>query len=218
MGYDYSSIHVFAQADGPAPTRSRIIDRLKDILPGRPVAAREANRSIVVGPTDRWIFVGDSSGATDDGDPDAHEALIHELSMIAPTLAIHMSDSACVHLYLRHNGELIDKFGTGNFPFYPFNTAEEVASFRGIEDRWAPFTLDATGPASLRNAWDTKYNEDGIVKTTAEVLGIHPELAGCGFSIFDEATEIYFRDWVEDEALLSRQFDEFHFLISKESN
>ncbi|MDA1049674.1 MAG: hypothetical protein O3C40_04230 [Planctomycetota bacterium] len=216
MGFDYSSIHVFADSDGPERTRSRIVERLLDVLPGTPVAARDANRSIVVGPTDRWIFVGDTSSATDDGDPVALESLIHELSMVAPTLAIHMSDSACVHLYLRHNGELVDRFGTGIFPFYPFTSAEEAASFRGVEARWAPFAMNDAGPATLRSVWDTKHNANGIVKTTAAVLGIHPELAGCGFTIFDEAEEIYFRDWVQDESLLSRQFDEFHFLIPNE--
>ncbi|MGR3277977.1 hypothetical protein ACSYAD_23040 [Acaryochloris marina NIES-2412] len=213
MGYDYTSIHVFANTEEPNRTRARIIQQLPDFVSGCFVPENRANRSIFVGPPDRWIFVGDTFSATEDGDPASLKAFIQELSMIAPTLSIHMSDSACVHLYLRHNGDLVDKFGTGNFPFYLFNSSEEAASFHGVEERWAPFTTETNGPATLRSVWDTKHNANGIVKTTAEVLGIHPELAGCGFTIFDEAEEIYFRDWVEDQSLLSRQFDEFHFLI-----
>ncbi|MEL6108502.1 MAG: hypothetical protein AAFU85_20955 [Planctomycetota bacterium] len=127
-----------------------------------------------------------------------------------------MSDSACVHLYLRHAGELVDKFGTGKFPFYPFDSPEEAAAFRGVEDKWAPFTIDKNGHEALRSVWDTKRNANGIVKATAETLGIHPELAGCGFTIFDESEEIYFRDWIEDRSLLSKPFDEFHFRTAED--
>ena len=104
----------------------------------------------------------------------------------------------------------------GNFPFYPFNSDEEAASFRGVEERWAPYVVNADGPTKLRSVWDTKHNANGIVQTAAEVLGIHPELAGCGYTIFDEGEEIYFRDWVEDQALLSKPFDEFHFIMAQD--
>ncbi|EAQ82331.1 hypothetical protein [Blastopirellula marina] len=215
MGYDYTSIHVFADSDAPARTRAHIIAQLPDFVSGQPVPENDANRSVVVGPSDRWIFVGDTCSGTEDGDAAALDRLIHKLSTVAPTLAIHMSDSACVHLYLRHAGELIDKFGTGNFPFYPFNSDEEAASFRGVEGKWAAYALHPDGPSTLRSVWDTRHNANGIVQTTAEVLGIHPELAGCGFTIFDEAEEIYFRDWVEDQSLLSKPFDVFHFQLEQ---
>ena len=216
MGYDYTSIHVFSQRDGPLATRSEIIARLPLILSGRAVPPSEANRSVVVGPPSRWVFVGDSSSATEDGDPDALQKLIDGLSMIAPTLAIHMSDSACVHMYLRHHGRLIDKFGTGIFPFYSFRSDEEAAPFQGVVERWAPFTKDTSGPAALRAVWDSQEGAESVVRMTAEVLGIRPELAGCGFTVFDEAEEIHFREWLQDCSVLSEPFEEFHFVMAEE--
>lgn len=215
MGYDYSSIHVFAGGSDADATRSRVVERIRDAIPGRLSAEGEANRSVVVGPPGRWIFVGDSASATDGGDPAAFDTLVGELSMVAPVLAIYMSDSACVHLYLHHDRALIDRFGTGKFPFFPFDSEDEAASFRGVEQKWAPFTLDIDGPATLRSVWDTKPNADGIVRATANVLGIDPALAGCGFTVFDEAEEIHYRDWLEEESVLLKGFDEFHFVIPR---
>jgi len=126
-----------------------------------------------------------------------------------------MSDSACVHLYLHHHRELIDRFGTGKFPFFPFDSEDEAISFRGIEQRWKPFTFKADGPAQLRSVWDTKHNADGIVISTANALGIHPALAGCGFTVFDESEEIYYRNWLEGDPILLQRFDEFHFAVSQ---
>ncbi len=213
MGYDYSSIHVFAGAADPDAVRSRVTDRICESMPGRASVVDEATRSIVVGPPERWLFVGDSASATDDGDPDAFDSLVSELSTIAPTLAIEMSDSACVHLYLHHNRELIDKFGTGKFPFFPFDSEVEAMAFRGIEQKWKPFTLNDDGPGQLRSVWNTKHNADGVVIATAKTLGIYPALAGCGFTIFDEADEIYYRDWLEGDPILLKRFDEFHFTM-----
>lgn len=211
MGYDYSSVHVFADSDDHERTRSRVIKRIHDSLAGQTTSKDDATRSIVVGPSRRWIFVGDTASGTDDGDPAALDALICDLSEIAPTLSIHMSDSACVHLYLRYERTEIDRFGTGIFPFYPFESQEQAASFRGVEQKWRRFCLRDTGPSELRSAWDTKYNADGIVQVTADVLGIETGLAGCGYTIFDEAEEIYYRDWLDDDPVLLDRFDELHF-------
>jgi hypothetical protein len=49
-------------------------------------------------PPDRWIFVGDSAGSTEDTDPDPFDSLSNCLSFIAPTLSVKMSDSAILHL------------------------------------------------------------------------------------------------------------------------
>lgn len=71
MGYDFTSIHVFAQIE-PIQIRERIINRLVDFVSGSAVTQSAASRSIVVGPPTRWIFVGDSSsGTTEDGDSKA---------------------------------------------------------------------------------------------------------------------------------------------------
>ena len=217
MGYDYGSIHVFVGDIDPDVVRSRVIERIQQTVPGRACTlVEEADRSIVVGPPGRWIFVGDTASGTDDGDPAAFDALAEGLSESAPTLAIRMSDSACVHLYLYHQRELVDRFGTGKFPFYPFDSEDEAASFRGVEQDWAPYALGVEGPEMLRSVWDSKHNANGIVSVTATVLGIDPTLAGCGFTIFDESDEIYYRDWLEDNPVLLNRFDEFHFLIPQE--
>jgi hypothetical protein len=213
MGYDYGSIHIFAGTESSERIRSCIMQRICDLIPSRVSTEIESTRSIVVGPPDRWIFVGDTASATEDGDPDGFDLLVKELSAIAPTLAIHMSDSACVHFYLYHQRELIDKFGTGKFPFFPFDSEDEAMSFRGIEQRWQPFTLNVDGPAQLRSVWDANHDADGMVVSTANILGIDPELAGCGFTIFDESEEIYYRDWLEGDPILLKRFDELYFML-----
>jgi len=209
MGYDYTSIHLFGGENGAA-IRSRLVERLSDALP-TPVDASEASRSLVIGPTARWLFLGDTASQTEEGDPPALAAMIELASFVAPTLSIHMSDSACVHLYLRHNGKIVDQFGTGIFPFYPFSSEEEAASYRGSVEKWLPYSLRADAPQTLRDAWDTKHNARGIVRTTAEVLGIHSELAQCGYTTFDEAEEIHYSEWVEDSALNFTEFTELHY-------
>jgi hypothetical protein len=211
MGYDYSSIHVFAGNLDPNTIRSRVAKRICDVIPGRVSTDAEATRSVVVGPPDRWIFVGDTTSGTDDGDPAAFDSLVCELSTVAPTLSILMSDSACVHLYLRHHREPIDKFGTGKFPFFPFDSENEADSFRGVVQRWSSLTLETDGPNQLRSVWDTKNNADNIVKSTAGILGIYPALAGCGFTIFNESEEIYYRDWLDGDPILFKRFDEYYF-------
>ena len=215
MGYDYGCIHIFAGTADPNTIRSRVVERIRAATPGRASTEVEANRSIVVGPPDRWIFVGDSASATEYDDPAAFDLLVSELSTVAPTLAVEMSDSACVQLYLYLNRKLLDKFATGKFPFLPFDSKEEAASFRGIEQRWKPFTLNAAGAGELRSAWDKPHDVNGIVTSTASALGIYPPLAGCGFTICDESDEIHYRDWLEDDPILLRRFDEFHFTVSE---
>lgn len=212
MGYDYSSIHVFTGDNESKSIRAQIINYLPQIINGLPVPQPQANRSIVIGPPSRWIFVGDTASQTEDGDRNALNKLINKLSNIAPTLAIHMFDSGCVHLYLNHNGEIVDKFGTDISLWEPFQSEEEAKAFKGIEEKWAPYSLDINGVDKLRSIWDKKNNVDCIVKTTANILGIHPELARCGYTIFDEADEIYYRDWIDDKLLLSKEFSEYHFL------
>ena len=84
--------------DGVYATREAVVRCIRSLLGYTTTSDADADRSIFVGPPDRWIFVGDSAGSTEDADPDAFDSLSNCLSFIAPTLSVKMSASAIVHL------------------------------------------------------------------------------------------------------------------------
>lgn len=73
MGADFSSHRLFAGTDDVSRCRNAVVAELRRyfLQEGYVAVADEndAERSVVVGPADRWIFVGDSAGSTDWTDP-----------------------------------------------------------------------------------------------------------------------------------------------------
>lgn len=212
MGFDYSNHHVFAGDGNASSTHDAIVRCIQSLYERTTNSPDEADRSIVVGPADRWIFVGDSAGSTEDADPDAFDRLSKLLSFIAPTLSVKMSDSAIVHLLLYEQGQLIDKFGNGKFPWFYFQSVEESEPFRGNVQKWTRFLVQNTDADALRDIWMPKGDATSIVVQTAALLGIRQELMQIGYSVFDESDEIKYSEWLEEEARQGLQFDEYHFI------
>lgn len=212
MGFDYGNHHVFVGDRDAQKIRQAIIDCIHSISNRFVAQESEGDRSIVVGAPDRWIFVGDSTSRTEDGDPVAFDKLAIELSKITPTINVLMSDSAVVHLLMYVDGKLVDKFGNGTFPFFRFKSDEESKPFQGDIEKWKSFLLSPNDSQTLRQIWKQDGNTRSIVRETARLFGIHPESIQVGYSIFDEAEEIKYTGWLDDDTINLDLFDEFHLV------
>src|SRR4051794_22817076 len=99
MGFDISNRWVFAGDDGPR-CRAALIDRLHEYFEQschhQVADEAEADRSLVIGPAGRWIFIGDSAGSTEWADPEGFQALSLHLSVLAPVIEMAVSDSAVI--------------------------------------------------------------------------------------------------------------------------
>ncbi len=213
MGYDFQNQHVFVGDRDAKIVRSEITEYISTTLATDPCPLSEAERSIVVGPPGRWIFVGDSAGGTENGDAESFDSLSIDLSRIAPTLAIKMSDSAIVHFYLYSNEVIIDKFGNGTFPFYLFRNSAEARPFVGDCKKWAEYMLKPNQLDILRRTWSQDGDATEVLTNTALLFGLHPKLCTTGYTTFDEAEEIKYYDWLPSGAHGKDVFDEFHFLV-----
>ena len=211
MGYDYSNLQVFAGDRDSLALKRSIIDRISNVLPNRVDKEDAASRSIVIGNCDRWIFVGDTAGSTEDGDFQAFKELAVELSKIAPLFSVEMSDSAIVHFCLYANGKLVDKFGNGLFPFFLFKSEQEAKPYKGKIENWLSFLTSPDRIEQLRKTWSQEDYATNIVANTAKLFDINPELMQVGYSIFDEAEEIKYSKWLEDENIDLKSFEELHF-------
>jgi hypothetical protein len=88
MGADFSSHWFFVGAGDPSRTREILIHGLYSVLRDAgfdPTSdKRDADRTLVVGPAGRWVFVGDSAGSTEWADPEAFADLSRRLSVFGP--------------------------------------------------------------------------------------------------------------------------------------
>jgi hypothetical protein len=218
MGYDYSNHHVFV-GDGDAESiRLAIIGHIKTAFPTRTTNEEDATRCFAVGPAGRWIFVGDTAGSTNTADSIAFADLAIALSNIAPTMSVKVSDSCTVHILLYQNGVLLDTFGNGIFPFFRFASDDEARAFQGDMSVWSPYVMLPYTTQELRQAWNQEGHADVIVQETGKLFSINAQLVKVGYSIFDEALEIKYTDWMKDykewyEKFINLQeFDEFYVL------
>ena len=104
MGADYSNHWLFT---GVPDARARpgeviaVVARAFAELGLVEVATESSSdRSVVLAPAGRWVFIGDTAGTTDTADPEGFEALSRALSTLGPVVDINMSDSAIVHIHL----------------------------------------------------------------------------------------------------------------------
>lgn len=217
MGDDFSNHQVFAGLED-APSRADLIERLRQFMrqQGLVEVAQEeqAERSLVVGPAERWIFIGDSAGSTEWADPEAFGDLSRALSLLAPVVDIKMSDSAAVHFYLYRNGALVDKFGNAAFPFYRFATTEEAMAYRGVPEQWTDLLVDGGSLDALRAAWVQDWNASTALFKTGNILGWNPTLQNLGYTFdYEGLPEKY------DTVLQCRQIDlgpfiELHYRLN----
>ena len=211
MGFDYSNHQIFA-GDGSAESiRDAVVNYILSYSGKRVTCEEDADRSFVVGPPDRWIFVGDSTGSTLYADSEAFTAHAIGFSNIAPTVNIWMSDHAVVGFFLYSKGLLVDQFANGRFPVYRFTSEEESKKYQGDMAKWKAFLVQPGAVDVLRKVWSHDGYATSIVKETGRLFCMHPKLVEAGYTVFDEADEIHYSDWLNTKAIDLNAFDEFHF-------
>jgi hypothetical protein len=172
---------------------------------------QEADRSLVIGSADRWIFSGDSAGSTEWSDSEAFKALSRFLSELGPVVDVLMSDDAAIHFYLYHQGQLIDKFGNAKFPFFRFDSEEEAAPYRGHPELWKDLLVNGNNVDALRTAWVQDWRAREILAETGRLLGWNAELQWVGYTFDDEGLPIKYDEFLRHSGLDLNLFDEYHF-------
>jgi hypothetical protein len=215
MGADFSSHWFYAGDSGAASLRSAVIAHLRSYLRQgglQEVAGEEgAERSLVVGPAGRWLFIGDSTGSTERVDPAGFRALSSALSTLGPVVDVEMSDSAAVHFHLYRQGRLVDSFGNAAFPFYRFASEEEAAPYRGKPELWADLLLSPESVGALRSAWVQEWRAEEILAETGRFLGWDPNLLRVGYTFDDDGVPTKYDDFLRHSGVELAAFDEYHF-------
>jgi hypothetical protein len=215
MGADFSSRWFFAGGAEAAGARAAVVEQFRRALHAaglREVAGEpEADRSLVVGPAGRWVFIGDSAGSTEWADPEAFKSLSLALSLAGAVVDVHMSDSAAVHFYLFREGRLADRFGNGEFPFYPFKTEEAAAPYRGKPELWVDLLVSPDSAGALRSVWDQDGNASAILYETGRLFGWDPELLWVGYTFDDEGIPVKYDQVLRGSRVELRAFTEYHF-------
>jgi hypothetical protein len=215
MGADFSNHQLFVGAADPARLRADIVAELKRFMSrnGLEEAANEedASRSFVVGPAERWVFVGDSAGSTEGLDSDGFDAVSAALSLLSPTVDLKMSDSSAVHFSLYRFGQLADRFGNAAFPFHRFPTEEEAAAYRGQPELWSDLLLSPGLVPALRVAWVQDWNASEILATSADLFGWNRELLWVGYTFDDEGVPQKYDKFLDFNKVERDAFTELHF-------
>lgn len=215
MGVDFSNHQFFAGIGDAVKIRESIIQDVRFALRvdgfEETTDGEIADRTLIVGPPGRWIWIGDSTGSTESADPGAFEALSLRVSALGPVIDVMMSDSAAVHFYLYRDGELVDRFGNAEFPFYQFKTDEQADHYRGKPNLWSDLLLSRGAVGELRAAWVQEWRADEILDSTARLMGWNPDLARVGYTLDDEGIGIRCDEHLIDEDVDLGRFGEFHF-------
>lgn len=215
MGADFSSHQCFTGNSDTLKIRSIIIDEIRQSMiemEYREIdSEQQADRSFVVGPMERWIWVGDSTGSTDNCDCQAFTELSRRLSKLVPMVDILMSDSAAVHFYLYANERLIDKYGNAAFPFYKFKTPEEASEFIGKPELWEPYPQNSSQIEKLRSVWVQKWEANVILSQTMQLFEMNPLFYYVGYTHDDEGIGIKYDRFLFENDVTPTGFNELHF-------
>jgi hypothetical protein len=213
MGDDFSNRQCYVGDRVIVATRLRIQQTILDALTSsgysEVASEAEATRSLVVGPAGGWVFVGDTTGSTEDSDPTAFVALSLALSKVLPVIDVHMSDTAAVHIHLYKAGALVDKYGNAAFPFFKFKTEAEAAEFKGHPELWAEYLIAPYTADDLRKVWVQDWGADAILSNTAKLFGWDLGLAFVGYTLDDEGLGIKYDEYLRLET--PEGFTELHF-------
>jgi hypothetical protein len=224
MGDDFSNRQCYVGDQPVDRIRLHIIETIVNELKSTGYSEveleTEATRSLVIGPPARWIFIGDTTGSTEDSDPTAFTDLSLALSRVTPIIDVLMSDSSVVHLLLYNNGVLIDKYGNGTFPWNSFKTRVEAAQFKGNSELWAEYLVSPYSTDDLREVWYQVvgnspgiWREDrsatSILADTANILGWDPDLCFIGYTYDSEGIGIKYNKYTDLKDRLG--FTELYF-------
>jgi hypothetical protein len=215
MGADFSTHWFFVGNAEAFSIRTAVIAQLRQILRQSDYLEVEkeedAERSLVVGPSERWIFIGDSAGSTETADPEGFHNLSQSLSYLGPVIDINMSDSAAVHFYLYRQGRQVDKFGNGAFPFFPFASEAEAKPYRSKPELWADLLRSPDTVNELRPAWVQEWKADAILSATSRLFGWNPVLSYVGYTFDDEGIPMKYDEFLHDSKVELSAFSEYHF-------
>jgi hypothetical protein len=215
MGADFSNRWFFASEAVAAEARAAVVGCFCDALQNagfhEVMYEEEADRSLVVGPPGRWVFIGDSAGSTEKAAEEDFDALSHTLSTLGPVVAVKMSDGVAVHFYLYRHGRLIDKFGNAKFPFFSFATEQEAVPYQGHPELWSDLLLSPDAVHALRSIWVQEWKANEILAETGRLLGWDPELSEVGYTYDDEGLPIKYDEFLRDSDVELGAFSEFHF-------
>jgi hypothetical protein len=215
MGADFSNHWFFVGSADTIGARHAAVDHLRISMKqaGYLEVEREcdAERSLVVGPGERWIFIGDSAGSTEFADPEGFETLSLDLSKIGPVIDVHMSDSAAVHFYLYREGREVDKFGNAAFPFYRFASEADAAPYRGKPELWQDLLVFPETVVDLRSSWVQEWQASKTLATTADLFGWNTELLWVGYSFDDEGVFRKYDEFLRYSKVELSAFSEYHF-------
>jgi hypothetical protein len=214
MGADYSNHWVFVGNEDGITARTAAVAYLRQALQQaghREVPSeQDAERSLVIGPAERWIFIGDSAGSTLWLDTEGFDTLGQALSIFAPVVDVKMSDSAAVHFYLYREGRLVDQFGNAAFPFYRFASEAEGAAYQGKPELWLDLLISADTVNALRSAWVQEWKASEILSATGRLLGWNPGLLWVGYTYDSDGIPTKYDDFLRYSMDCST-FSEYHF-------
>jgi hypothetical protein len=215
LGADFSSHRLFAGRCDATRVRGAAVAELRGFFQRRSyqevAAENEADRSLVIGPAGRWLFIGDSAGSTEWADAEAFDALSLALSTQAPVVDTKMSDDAAVHFSLYRDGRLQDQFGNAAFPFNRFASEEEAAPFRGRPELWSDLLADPGQVAALRAAWVQDWQAREILAATGRLMGWGVELLWVGYTYDEEGIPIKYNEFLAGSKVDLGGFEELHF-------
>jgi hypothetical protein len=211
MGDDFNNRQVFADRGDPVRVRADLIALMKRSLleQGYDVAATEkdADRSIVVGPAERWIWLGDSAGSTETLDGKAFRSLSLALSAFKPVVDVSMSDSVAVWFTLYLGGGIVDSFGT---PLLSFSDDKEANYWAGRPEFWRELLIASEQVDVLRFVWVQQSNGRDILDATADLFGWNPHLVWFGYTLDTDQEPMRWDELRAAETPISA-FEEFHF-------
>ncbi|MBN1120576.1 MAG: hypothetical protein JXJ17_05820 [Anaerolineae bacterium] len=146
----------------------------------------DADRTIYIGPADRWIVVADTFASN----RDIAQMLSEKFATSALSTEVADSDVAFYMLY--ENGNLIDEYNSRP-GIYDEEPEERYEELRGKPELWEHLLLPDFTTDDLRKVWDSRplFAED-IVWQTAKMIGGKPfdhEPNAC----IEQCAQLYFR-------------------------
>ena len=195
MGVDFANYQIFGGDVYAEETYSNLLSQIPELIIENgfktTTQEEESDRSIVVGPPGRWIWVYDSYARGINPTNHDVEQLAIALSGYGAVVNIAMYDTAIVHFFLYQHEYLVDRFVSapwfylGYIKKWQSHARFEESDFYGQPEKWAEFLTYSTDLNKLREAWQQKLPED-ILRQTALVFGWDPILCQGGYIVSDD--------------------------------
>lgn len=216
MGSDYSYAKVYAGENKSKRVHHELLELLRAYLTGADLIETTralADRSLVVGPPDLWIHVGDSTATCGSGQAEEFKKLAYEISATFLVATVEVDDDAQVVISLLKHRRLLDFFSNGSSWFSGLPPGEDS---EGNPRIWADeLGRDPESTWWLREyAWNKDHTVLQIVENTSRHFGWDLRLSHVGYTHDAEGIpRIY------DEHLHGRidpdLFSELHFSKAK---